>query len=164
MLSKALAAVRAFHIAFGQPAPDVPSPQTQEQADRRAAWIREEADELSEDTASVVYFDAPEFADVNDAYQAKVDLITVQADAYIDGIYFNLGGLVELGIDPDPLFQIVQDANMAKRHLVNGELVAVKNDQGKVIKPEGWQDPHLLLRAEIDRQIQAAANATPPSA
>jgi len=163
MLSKALAAVRAFHIAFGQPAPDAPTSQTLEQADRRAAWIREEADELQDDTAQNLY-DPSEFDDVNDAYEAEVDLITVQADAYIDGLYFNLGGLVELGLDPEPLFQIVQDANMAKRHLVNGELVAVKNGMGKVIKPEGWQDPHSLLRAEVERQIQAAANAPTPSA
>lgn len=35
-----------------------------------------------------------------------------QADAMIDLIYFALGTLVEMGIKPDELFDIIQKANM----------------------------------------------------
>ena len=37
-----------------------------------------------------------------------------QADAMIDLIYFALGTLVEMGLEADELFDIVQKANMAK--------------------------------------------------
>ena len=37
-----------------------------------------------------------------------------QADAMIDLIYFALGTLVEMGVRPAPLFDIVHNANMQK--------------------------------------------------
>jgi predicted HAD superfamily Cof-like phosphohydrolase len=123
--------VRAFHEAFGHPAPDAPALLTAESAERRAAWIEEEAQELREATT-----------------------IEAQADAFIDVIYFAVGGLVNLGVRPGPLWDIVQSANMAKlwpdgrpRH---------RQSDGKVIKPEGWEDPGPKLEAEIRRQLSAA--------
>jgi predicted HAD superfamily Cof-like phosphohydrolase len=123
--------VRAFHQAFGHPAPDAPELLTAESARRRAAWIEEEAQELREATT-----------------------IEAQADAFIDVIYFAVGGLVNLGVRPGPLWDIVQNANMAKlwpdgrpRH---------RQSDGKVIKPEGWEDPGPKLEAEIRRQLSAA--------
>lgn len=38
--------------------------------------------------------------------------IVEQADAMIDTIYFALGTLVEMGVQPEQLFDIVQHANM----------------------------------------------------
>jgi predicted HAD superfamily Cof-like phosphohydrolase len=123
--------VRAFHHAFGHPAPDAPAMLTPEQAQSRAGWIEEEARELREATT-----------------------IADQADAFIDVIYFAVGGLVNLGVKPGALWDIVQGANMAKlwpdgrpRH---------RESDGKVIKPEGWQDPGPKLAVEIERQIAAA--------
>lgn len=124
-------AVRGFHLAFDQPAPDVPTLQTPAQVDRRAEWIEEEKDELKAATT-----------------------IEDQADAYMDGIYFNLGGLVELGVLPGRLLEFVHEANMAKLHLINGELVAVKNEIGKVVKPKDWVDPTPKQRAEVARQVR----------
>ena len=40
--------------------------------------------------------------------------IVEQADAMIDTIYFALGTLVEMGVQPEQLFDIVQHANMSK--------------------------------------------------
>ena len=130
-LDRAWEDVRVFHAAFGHPAPDAPSQLTQETAERRAAWIEEEAQELREATS-----------------------IEAQADAFIDVIYFAIGGLVNLGVRPGPLWDIVQGANMAKlwpdgrpRH---------RPSDGKVIKPEGWEDPGPKLAAEIRRQLDDA--------
>lgn len=123
-------AVREFHKTFDQPAPDVPTMQTPDLVERRADWIDEEKQELRE---------------------AKT--IEDQADAYIDGIYFNLGGLVELGVLPGAILALAHDANLAKRHNVNGVLTVVKNEAGKVLKPADWVDPTPKQRAEVARQI-----------
>lgn len=124
-------AVRDFHNAFDQPAPNVPTLQTPDLVSRRADWIDEEKGELK---------------------VAKT--VEDQADAYMDGIYFNLGGLVELGVLPGRLLELVHEANMAKRHLINGELVAVKSETGKVIKPADWVDPTPKQKAEVARQMR----------
>ena len=120
--------VRAFHLAFSHPAPAAPTLMDPDMAQRRAAWIEEEAQELREATT-----------------------IEDQADAFIDVIYFALGGLVNLGVQPGPLWDIVQAANMAKlwpdgrpRH---------RESDGKVIKPDGWEDPGPKLAAEVKRQM-----------
>ena len=124
--------VRAFHLAFGHPAPEAPELLHADQVERRAAWIEEEADELREAAT-----------------------VAEQADAFIDIIYFALGGLVSLGVRPERLWDIVQNANMAKlwpdgqpRH---------RPGDGKVIKPDGWQDPGPLLEAEVERQRRDGA-------
>jgi predicted HAD superfamily Cof-like phosphohydrolase len=123
--------VRAFHAAFGHPAAEAPTLLGPIAAERRAAWIEEEAQELREATT-----------------------IEAQADAFIDAIYFAIGGLVNLGVRPGPLWDIVQNANMAKlwpdgrpRH---------RQSDGKVIKPDGWEDPGPKLAAEIRRQLDEA--------
>jgi len=123
--------VRAFHLAFGHPAPDAPGLLEPLAAGCRAGWIEEEAQELREATT-----------------------LEGQADAFIDVIYFAIGGLVNLGVQPGPLWDIVQSANMAKlwpdgrpRH---------REGDGKVIKPEGWEDPGPKLADEIRRQLAEA--------
>jgi|HubBroStandDraft_6_1064221.scaffolds.fasta_scaffold1272900_2 predicted HAD superfamily Cof-like phosphohydrolase len=131
MIDPAWEDVRAFHLAFGSPAPDAPVPLDRDKALRRAAWIEEEAQELREATT-----------------------IAEQADAFIDAIYFALGGLVELGVRPGPLWDIVQGANMAK--LWPDGRPRWREGDGKVIKPDGWQDPGPKLAAEIDRQLDGA--------
>ena len=74
--------------------------------------------------------------------------IVEQADAMIDTIYFALGTLVEMGVQPDILFRIVQNANMSKLW-PDGK--PHYNEMGKVIKPEGWQDPHKKLELAIKK-------------
>jgi predicted HAD superfamily Cof-like phosphohydrolase len=111
--------VRDFHLAFNHPVADKPTLLTYDQASNRAKWIVEETDELLEATNK------------NDIYE--------QADAFIDIIYFALGGLVQLGVDPEPIFKVVQKANMSK---LWEDGMPHYNSDGKIIKPEGWQDPH----------------------
>ena len=117
-------AVRQFHKTFGHPAPDSPTMQTTDLVSRRAGWLVEEVNELGDATT-----------------------ITEQADAYLDIIYFALGGLVELGIEPSPIFDLVQNANMAKVWPDGSVRV---NETGKVLKPEGWEAPDAAILAYIE--------------
>lgn len=119
--------VHAFHAAFGHPAHRSPVLQTDDRVNARRDWIAEEVDELG-------------------------DALTIvdQADAYIDIIYFAIGGLVEIGVDPTNLWDIVHRANMAK---VQPDGSVQRRPDGKIIKPEGWQAPEPQLVAEIERQV-----------
>ena len=134
-LALAMRDVREFHRVFDHPMSDMPISQTPFLRDRRADFIQSEVEELR---------------------LAGTDLVE-QADAYIDILYFAFGGLVEMGLDPSPLWNIVHGANMAK---VGPDGRVIKDlVTGKALKPEGWQNPGPLLRAEIARQIGAAVGA-----
>lgn len=120
--------VREFHEKFGHPAPEVPTLIDRKRALSRAKWMNEEV---------------AEFLVAEDIYE--------QADAMIDVIYFALGTLVEMSLEPDELFAIVQRANMAK--LFPDGKPHYNPKDGKVIKPEGWEDPAPKIRAYIDSVI-----------
>ena len=120
--------VMDFHQTFGHPINIRPTLQPEDRAHARADWLIEEANELKE---------------------AKT--IAEQADAYIDSIYFAIGGLVELGVVPNPLWKAVQAANMAK---VWPDGTVHRNEIGKVLKPDGWSAPNIeaLVQEQIDAQ------------
>lgn len=147
-LSGIIEDVREFHEVF---APDwlperVPLPLNYPQALTRGKWVQSEVKELVDDTvaAGAVCLGSDDM----------VDLMAKQADAFLDMIYFAAGGLVRMGIDPSALWAIVHGQNMAKRQ-PDGSVKRREGD-GKVVKPEGWVDPHELLVAEIKRQIDAS--------
>jgi len=71
------------------------------------------------------------------------------ADALIDAIYYLMDCAAKHGLDLDPLFQIIQKANMAK--FKNG---VIKNSEGKVLKPKDWVDPEPELIAEMQKQLK----------
>lgn len=123
-MNKQFYQVRHFHEAFNHPVARTPTFMPAARAEARAKWKREEIQE---------FLDATTVED--------------QADAMIDLIYFALGTLVEIGVPPEEMFNIVQEANMAKlwpdgkpRH----------REDGKIIKPEGWEAPEPKLKAYID--------------
>ncbi|MDR0248988.1 MAG: hypothetical protein LBI44_04970 [Oscillospiraceae bacterium] len=136
-MDEAWEAVAEFHRAFGAPAENSPCLLAPPDAAARAAWMREEIDEFLE------------AAD-----------IPGQADAMTDLIYFALGTLVQMGVRPQALFNIVHAANMRKLH-PDGK--PRRRADGKVVKPEGWQDPEPLLIEELTRQGMdtAAARRSP---
>jgi len=126
--------VKRFHATFQKPNPDIPVMQSVEDVTNRANWIRSEVEELEE-----------------------AETLVDQADAYLDILYFAIGGLVELGIRPGALFEIVQAANMAKLHkcVKTGDMIPViRSSDGKIIKPEGWISPEPMLEQAIQRQVQ----------
>ena len=125
-LDDAFDQVAAFHRAFGHPVKDRPAFLPSPRSDARVAWMREEVDEFVE-SANVVD----------------------QADAMIDLIYFALGTLVEMGVRPEKLFEIVHAANMTK--LWPDGTPRFRHD-GKTVKPPSWVDPEAAIREEIERQ------------
>lgn len=56
-------------------------------------------------------------------------------DALCDLLYVTYGAAVAMGIDLEPFYEEVQRANMEK---TNGP----KREDGKQLKPEGWQPPN----------------------
>lgn len=74
--------------------------------------------------------------------------VTEQADALVDAIYYICDFAVRNGINLDPLFDIVHGANMQK--VVDGKVI--RRDDGKILKPEDWEDPAPKLNAEMARQ------------
>lgn len=120
-------AVKEFHLAFGHPVADTPTLLTPERAKARYKWMKEEIDE---------FLEASQDGD-----------LVEQADAMVDVIYFALGTLVEMGVDGQALFDVVQRANMSKLW-EDGK--AHYNADGKVIKPSIWQDPHDIISQAIE--------------
>lgn len=81
-------------------------------------------------------YDAPlakanEQGDYQEIFITAPDVYS-QADAMIDLLYYLLGTCVEMGVKPDPLFQIVHESNMKK--LASGSSV-IKDSEGKAQKP-----------------------------
>lgn len=121
--------VREFQKAFNLPNEEKPKMLTPERLAFRHTLLQEEVDETK---------NAKTLKDL--------------ADGITDTIYIALGTAVEAGIEIEPIFQIVQNANMSK--LVDGKPLYHPN--GKVAKPEGWEAPEPKIQAEIDRQIHNA--------
>jgi len=67
------------------------------------------------------------------------------ADDGVDMIYFIIGTFINYGIDPQPIWDAVQAANMAK---MPPDGIPLKDQYGKVLKPTGWVPPDItqLLR------------------
>jgi predicted HAD superfamily Cof-like phosphohydrolase len=121
-----------FHKAFGHPAPDVPTALTPERLAARTDWVMRE---------------------LKEGLDAAPGDLVAQIDSRMDAIYFLLGDLVEMGVQPHNCWDIVQRANMAK--LWDGK--PVLNEEGRVQKPPGWVAPEPLLEAEVQRQIELAS-------
>lgn len=71
-----------------------------------------------------------------------------QADALVDILYYIHDCAVRHGINLDPIFRIVHEANMAK--IKDG---VVKDENGKVQKPEGWAEAYAP-EPRIDHEIR----------
>jgi predicted HAD superfamily Cof-like phosphohydrolase len=124
--------VKEFHAVFHHPISERPSFLPRERTDRRAAWLLEEIQE---------------FVSSNDVCE--------QVDAMIDLIYFALGTLVEMGVRPGKIFDIVHAANMAKLKPDGRPLFDM---DGKIIKPPGWQSPEGAITVEIENQTAEEAS------
>lgn len=131
-LDHAYEQVKAFQKAFNHPVSETPAFMDADRAAKRMSWVDEEKQEFLDSTN-----------------------VVDQADAMIDLIYFALGTLVEIGVKPQELMDIVQHANMSK--LWPDGKPRYKED-GKVKKPEGWEDPYPKLKAAIDRQREESEN------
>ena len=64
-----------------------------------------------------------------------------QLDALIDIMVVTIGALHSMGADAEGAWKEVLRTNLAKIDPDTGKVI--KRDDGKVLKPEGWQPPQL---------------------
>lgn len=131
-MDRAWEKVMEFHRRFGVPHEDSPNRLPEKRRQFRATLLLEEIREFQE-----------------------AETLEDQADAMIDTIYLALGTLVEMGVRPEKLFDIVHEANMGK--LWEDGKPRYRED-GKVIKPPTWQNPEPQLKEEIERQRKQASH------
>jgi energy-coupling factor transport system permease protein len=80
-----------------------------------------------------------------------------QYDAFVDIWYYSLNTSAKHGANLSKIFDVVHQANMAKRDPVTGKFIRREQD-GKVMKPVGWQSPNIV--AEIISQIKNGSWST----
>lgn len=158
--------VKKFHSAFGHPVAHKIQPLDLSRAVNRAIWTGEEAlveflHQSSDNEDQFINAYASMLAGLEKAKQKSLAIeynqtdlekIIGQSDALIDAFYFLAGTLVETGIMPQSLFEIVQAANMAKLG-PDGQPI-IRESDGKIMKPEGWVPPEAKLEEEIKRQVE----------
>lgn len=128
--------VREFQKAIGQatPGPDNMAKLTPDQIKLECEFLTEEVLELKEST-----------------------ILVEQVDAYLDIIYYCLGGLVKIGLEPTEAFNMVHKANMnkfwpdGKPHF---------NKDGKVIKPPTWTAPTAEMHKYLMKLLRHGARRT----
>jgi predicted HAD superfamily Cof-like phosphohydrolase len=118
--------VSDFHSAFGHPVSQFPAILSDNRVFKRANWMSEEIDELR---------------------QSKN--LEDQIDAVIDLIYFAIGTLVEIGVEPSEAFEIVHQSNMSKLG-PNGKVLF--HSDGKIKKPDSWVSPTQALNTMLRRK------------
>lgn len=71
-----------------------------------------------------------------------VEIMAEQYDSFVDAWYYMLNTAVKKGVDLDKIFQVVHEANMAKR-FPDGKFHRRQED-GKIIKPDNWKEPDVV--------------------
>lgn len=69
-----------------------------------------------------------------------VSVISGQADAMVDMMYFCYNAAAKVGMNLDEIFEIVHNANMKKRW---EDGTFHRGPNGKIEKPPGWQAPDV---------------------
>ncbi|MGI8825897.1 MAG: hypothetical protein ACR2JC_09670 [Chloroflexota bacterium] len=121
--------VAAFHRAMGAPAAEKPTSLSPQRIELRCRLIDEEAGEFRDAAARHEWFE--------------------MIDALVDLLYVTYGAAVEMGVDLDPFFEEVHQANLRK---------IAATDGGKSIKPQGWSSPNI---AAVHDRVYGAAPAPP---
>ena len=112
--------VREFHDAFGVPVVERPALPPEERRALRSRILREEFEEYNH-------------AELGD------DLAEI-ADALGDMAYIIAGTALEYGIPLDRVLDAIHASNMAK---LGPDGKPIMREDGKVIKPKGWQPPDI---------------------
>jgi predicted HAD superfamily Cof-like phosphohydrolase len=150
--------VKEFHEKFGHPAPDRPCSQ---HIDKNLLRLRIKTmlEEVCEYALAagfhVVGFSRCEVndSDVRELKNPDLDEVNLvqRMDALVDLIYFACGAAVVEGIDLEPIFDIVQKANMAK---LGPDGKPILRADGKIMKPPGWVSPRKSIEDEVYRQVR----------
>lgn len=158
--------VKEFHKAFNHPVAYKPTPIEAKRGLDRTIWTGEELVEFLHASSSNQEEFAKLFlhfiAGMEDAYQKSLndefiandlDRVVAQTDALTDASYFINGSFVEAGVKPQPLFEIVQAANLSKLFTdEDGNKYAKYREDGKILKSPEFFTPEGKLKEEIERQ------------
>ncbi|MTB64424.1 HAD family hydrolase [Streptococcus sp. zg-86] len=85
--------------------------------------------------------------------ERTADPLLGQVDALLDLLYFTYGSFVLMGVDPEPIFDIVHQANMGK--IFPDGKAHFDPITHKILKPENWAEkyaPEPAIQEELVRQ------------
>ena len=158
--------VKAFHHLMDERTQEKPKVWDVKGATHRAAFKVEELVEFvraasnSEEEFQQAVQDLHLALDVSaDKVSQKIpaeSTLVGQVDALIDTLYFTYGSFVLMGVDPERIFEIVHQANMAK--IFPDGKAQFDPVTHKILKPEGWEEkyaPEPAIKKELERQIRA---------
>lgn len=159
-MNKQYEQVREFHTAFNQEMPEKPTMLKRSEGGGIESVTLEaralELDDICRDMkrtkfgGQVMKRSSWMLEELIEFMQAKT--LEDQTDALTDLIYFAIGTFTLMGVKPEPFFDIVHNANMGKLHEDGKPRL---NEQGKIIKPEGWAEkyaPEPKIIEELQRQ------------
>ena len=158
--------VKAFHHLMDERTQEEPKAWDVKGATHRAAFKVEELVEFvrasshSEEEFQQAIRDLHQALDISaDKVSQKISAestLVGQVDALIDTLYFTYGSFVLMGVDPERIFEIVHQANMAK--IFPDGKAQFDPVTHKILKPEGWEEKHApepAIKKELERQIRA---------
>ena len=134
--------VRQFHITFKQPAPEQPTFLTAHQRMLRCRLLLEETMEYIKACGfRLGHIDqgGRTMMILAEDPTAQIDPIE-QIDGLVDVIYIALGSAIMMGLDLQPFWEEVHGSNMRK---VGADGKAHVREDGKILKPEGWEPPNI---------------------
>ena len=158
--------VKAFHHLMDERTQEEPKAWDVKGATHRAAFKVEELVEFvraasnSEEEFQQAVQDLHQALDISaDKVSQKIpaeSTLVGQVDALIDTLYFTYGSFVLMGVDPERIFEIVHQANMAK--IFPDGKAQFDPVTHKILKPEDWEEKHApepAIKKEIERQKKA---------
>jgi len=158
--------VKTFHHMMDERTQEEPKAWDVKGATHRAAFKLEELVEFvrassnSEDDFQQAIGDLHQALDkASEKVLQKIPAETTivgQVDALIDTLYFTYGSFVLMGVDPERIFEIVHQANMAK--IFPDGKAQFDPVTHKILKPEDWEEKHApepAIKKELERQIRA---------
>jgi len=158
--------VKAFHHLMDERTQEEPKAWDVKGATHRAAFKVEELVEFvrasshSEEEFQQAIRDLHQALDISaDKVSQKIpakSTLVGQVDALIDTLYFTYGSFVLMGVDPERIFEIVHQANMAK--IFSDGKAQFDPVTHKILKPEDWEEKHApepAIKKELERQIRA---------
>ena len=158
--------VKTFHHMMDERTQEEPKAWDVKGATHRAAFKLEELVEFvrassnSEDDFQQAIGDLHQALDnASEKVLQKIPAETTivgQVDALIDTLYFTYGSFVLMGVDPERIFEIVHQANMAK--IFPDGKAQFDPVTHKILKPEDWEEKHApepAIKKEIERQKKA---------
>jgi len=158
--------VKAFHHLMDERTQEEPKAWDVKGATHRAAFKVEELVEFvrasshSEEEFQQAIRDLHQALDISaDKVSQKIpaeSTLVGQVDALIDTLYFTYGSFVLMGVDPERIFEIVHQANMAK--IFPDGKAQFDPVTHKILKPEDWEEKHApepAIKKELARQIRA---------